>query len=432
MKKMKTRSMSVLLIVLAVLFGMGVYIMRYIDRGGSWAMYFSSANSESTAHLLDRNGVELAGFTDGEYSFTEDELARLSMYHVTGDRWGRTGAGVLTGFVDELQGFSLVTGTTKAQHRSLTLSLDTELNKRAYELMDGRSGAVMLCDYTSGELLCYLSTPGIDPIAEIEEPPEGAYINRCISAAFTPGSVFKLITAAAAIENLPNLYDMEFYCEGVYTIAGVDIICAGMHYTQNFEQALSNSCNCAFARLAVMLGQDTMIEYVEKFGLLSSHSLDGMSTAAGSYPLDFVGDPELGWSGIGQSTDLACPYSMLRLVSAIANGGVVCEPSLLLDGDAPAQSRMMDAETAKQLKALMNYAAVTHYDSENNFPGLNICAKTGTAELGDGTSHSWFVGFLDDAEHPYAFVVLIERGGGGLSNAGVLANELLQKAVTQE
>ena len=77
----------------------------------------------------------------------------------------------------------------------------------------------------------------------------------------------------------------------------------------------------------------------------------------------------------------------------------------------------------------MRNNAITHYEADSNFPGLPICAKTGTAELGDGDSHSWFVGFLDDEDHPYAFVTLIERGGFGLSRAGVITNKVLQWAV---
>lgn len=88
----------------------------------------------------------------------------------------------------------------------------------------------------------------------------------------------------------------------------------------------------------------------------------------------------------------------------------------------------MEADTADKLKQMMSYNVVSHYGSDR-FPGLNICAKTGTAELGDGTSHAWFAGFLDDEAHPYAFVVLVERGGGGLTNAGAVANAVLQAAV---
>ena len=89
----------------------------------------------------------------------------------------------------------------------------------------------------------------------------------------------------------------------------------------------------------------------------------------------------------------------------------------------------MEASTAGRLKQMMNYNVVDHYNGEENFPGLKLCAKTGTAELGDGTSHAWFVGFLANDEHPFAFVTLVERGGYGLSTSGPIANNVLQWAV---
>lgn len=431
MKKITNRAVSVLLIAALIIAGMVVYVLRYVDDGRDWALYFARANSGSTGVMTDRNGALLAAFDATTNAYSDDELTRISCYHVTGDYWGRTGTGALTCFWDEMHDFSLLTGTTRSESVNLWLNIDAELNKVAYQALNGRKGAVLLCDYRTGELLCMVSGPSIDPLDADAEPPEGAYINRCLSAAFTPGSVFKLITAAAAIENISNIYDRTFYCEGVYEIAGVPIKCSGVHYTQTFEQALANSCNVAFAQIAVMLGQDTMVEYVKKYGFLDSHSLDGIPTAAGSYPQEFVGDPELGWSGIGQSTDLVCPYSMLRFVSAVGNGGKLCEPKLINDGKAAKTVSFMKADTAEQLASMMSYNVAAHYGGESNFPGLKLCAKTGTAELGDGTSHAWFAGFLQDEEHPYAFVVMIEQGGGGLSAAGSLANTLLQAAVNR-
>lgn len=430
MKKINRRAFSVLIIALAVIFGLGVYILRYVDHGQDWALYFSRANSGSTGELTDRNGQLLAAFSATENLFSEDAEARIANYHVTGDYWGRTGTGVLSSFWNDMQGFDLLTGTTKAESSSWQLNIDSELSKVAYRALDGRNGAVLLMDYTTGELLCMVSSPAVDPADADAEPPEGAYINRCLSAAFVPGSVFKLVTAAAAIENIPDIYQRSFYCEGTYTIAGVDINCSGTHYTQTFEQALANSCNCAFAQIAVMIGQDTLLEYVKDFGFLSAHSLDGIPTAAGTFPTEFVGDPELAWAGIGQSTDTVCPYTMLRYVSAIANNGVLCEPKLIMDGKDAVKSRLIEVGTAQRLQEMMSYNVAAGYGSDR-FPGLNICAKSGTAELGDGTSHAWFTGFLQDEAHPYAFVVMIERGGGGLTNAGAVANTLLQAAVNR-
>ena len=432
MKKITNRAVSVLLIAALLICGLVVYVLRYVDDGQRWALYFAAANSGSEGYIYDRSGELLVNLSPLGTKYSEDELSRKACYHVTGDYWGRTGTGILSTLIDEAHGFSLITGTTKAEDINMSLTVDAGLCKAAYQALGEESkGAALIMNYKTGEILCMVSLPAIDPAQADIEPGEGAYINRCISAAFIPGSVFKLITTAAAIEQIPDIYEKEFYCEGVYTIAGVDITCSGTHYTQTFEQALANSCNCAFARIAVMLGQDTMIEYVEKYGFLSSHEIDGISTAVGSYPLDFVGDPELAWSGIGQSTDLVCPFSLLRMVAATANGGLLVTPHLIRN-DNPGSTRLMDADTADKLARMMDYNVVAHYNPEENFPGLDICAKTGTAELGDGRSHAWFTGFMDDEQHPYAFVIFVEEGGGGLSVAGKAANEILQYAAAME
>ena len=101
-----------------------------------------------------------------------------------------------------------------------------------------------------------------------------------------------------------------------------------------------------------------------------------------------------------------------------------------MSGAEAEKSQLMEADTADKLKQMMSYNVVSHYSSDR-FPGLNVCAKTGTAEVGDGTSHAWFTGFLLDDAHPYAFVVLVENAGGGLTNAGAVANTVLQAAVNK-
>ena len=433
MRKITNRAFSLLLIAALVICGMGLYLLEYIDRGQDWALYFSRVNSGSSGLLLDRNGQMLAAFGQSEESFSPDAHVRKANYHVTGDYWGRTGAGILSRYWSGMQDFSIFTGMTKAEDSVLTLSIDSKLNEVIYDqlmaLGEDTKGLMLLSNYKTGEILGLVSVPSVDPMDDETEPKEGAYINRCLSASFTPGSIFKLITAAAAYEQIEDIDQMTFYCEGEYEIAGVPIICTGSHYSQTFEQALSNSCNVAFAQIAVMLGQDTMVDYVTKYGFLESHELNGINTVAGSYPTEFVGDPELGWSGIGQSTDMVCPYSMLRFLCATANGGELVEPTLII-GDSPAESSdYMPAATAARLRQMMNFNVVDHYNGEENFPGLKLCAKTGTAELGDGTSHAWFVGFLADDEHPFAFVTLVERGGYGLSTAGPVTNNVLQWAV---
>ena len=435
MKKITNRALSVLLIAALVIVGMTVYVLRYIDNGKSWAMTFSRANSGVSGTITDRSGEVLAVFDETRSAYAEDALTRAACYHITGDYWGRSGSGVLSVYWDDMQSFSLLTGTTHAESAELRLTVDAALCRTAYASLLGQNGmgAVMVMNYRTGEVLCMVSAPSVDPLENNAEPPEGAFINRCLSSVFTPGSVFKLVTAAAAIETVPNMDTRQFYCENEYTIAGVDIHCTGPHYTQTFEQALANSCNIAFAQIAVKVGQANMIEHVRAYGFLDRHELSGMRSAAGNYPLDFVGDPELGWAGIGQSTDVINPYAMLRYVSAIANGGILVEPMLVNDGKSAVKSRMLSSETAEKLKEMMAYNVSYAYEGDFRFTGLKLCAKTGTAELGgDLTSHAWFVGVLDDEKHPYAFVVLVENGGGGLTVASPIAYRVLQHCMRLE
>lgn len=426
MKQITNRAVSVLLLAALVILGSFLYVFRYVDRGQDWAAAYSRENAGASGAIIDRDGLVLASFSPHESLFQEDRELRIANYHVTGDYYGRTGTGLLTDY----QEYSPITGTTRLRSQVLYLNIDAELNRRAYAALNGRPGAVLIVNYRSGELLCMVSSPAIDPLESDPKPPEGAYINRCLSAAFVPGSVFKLITAAAAIEHLPDLSRRSFVCEGEVEIGGVRIVCSGHHGEQTFEQALSNSCNVAFAQLSVELGHEVMLQTVRRLGFLDRQRLDGISTVAGSFPTDYAGDPELGWAGVGQSTDLLCPYALLRYVSAIANDGKLIEPRLIRDGSLGYATQLVKADTASELQRLMHYNVVNGYGAER-FPGLKLCAKTGTAERGDGSSNAWFVGFLADEEHPYAFVVMIERGGSGLGAAGAAANEILQYAVSR-
>ena len=429
MKKITNRAISVLLIAALVIVGVLAYVIRYVDDGEDWALYFSRLNTTATGQIVDRNGLVLAAFSPTENSFAADRATRIANYHVTGDYWGRSGTGVLSAFWRNMRSFNHIYGTTKSNTGSLELSIDARLNNAAYNNLIGQKGAILICNYKTGEMLCMVSAPSVDPADPDAEPEDGAFLNRGLSAAFVPGSIFKLITAAAAIENLDGIQNRVFYCEGVAEFAGVEVTCPFEHYSQTFEQALANSCNVAFSRMAVQMGQDTMVKYVTDYGFLEPHELNGIPTAAGSYPTEFVGDPELGWSGIGQSTDLICPFSMLRYVCAIANDGILVEPTLLLNDEENKSIRLMEASTAETLAEMMSFNVAYSYGGSESFPGLALCAKTGTAEIGDGTSHAWFTGFLDDEEHPYAFVFLVERGGGGLTVAGRIAYNVLHTAV---
>lgn len=432
MNKVKRRAMSALLVAALVFCGIGVYIYRYINHGAEWATF--AANSSvytsgvlNTGTLTDRNGVVLAHAADGAHAYADDSAVRRACYHVVGDYSGNVGTGALGAFSAQLAGYNPITGTYASGGREVALTIDSALNVVALNALNGRKGAVLVSNYKTGEILCMTSSPTTDPADESAAIADGTYLNRCINSTFTPGSVFKLITSAAAIEQISDLESRTFTCAGSVDVAGVTVTCTGVHGNQTFEDALANSCNCAFAEISLDLGADTLAQYAKELGFTDAQTLDEITTAAGSFSKGASGSANLAWSGIGQYEDLICPYSMLRLVSAIANGGSVVEPTLLLDNTNSTTS-LLKTSTANKLRDMMNYNVRAHYGT-NTFPGLDLCAKTGTAEVGDGTSHAWFTGFLLDSAHPYAFVVLVENGGGGLSVAGNVANTVLQAAV---
>ncbi len=431
MKKVTTRAFGALLIAALVVVGMGVFLFRLVRDGGDWATFHGNDSIYTDGVLnrgtvTDRDGTLLAFAGDRVYGYAESETVRRACLHAVGDIGGNIGTGALSAFRAELIDYSLLTGTT-TQGGELALSIDADLNVAAYEALAGQKGSVLVYNYETGQILCMVSSPTFDPNSGTSDL-EGVYINRALSSSYAPGSVFKLVTLAAALETIPDLWDQTFYCDGAMDMDPDTIHCTGQHGTIGIEDALANSCNCAFAQIALQLGGDLIAEYAEAYGLTAAHSLNGIETVAGSIQSAGAQNANVAWEGIGQYNDLVNPYALLRLMGAIANGGKVVEPSLLY-GAKNGSQQLMDPTTAQTLSELMSYTVETHYGGQSTFPGLSMHAKTGTAELDDGFSHAWFAGFITNADAPLAFVVMVEKGGSGFSVAAPIANTVLQKAV---
>lgn len=420
MKKVKGRAFMTLLLALSVVIGLGVYIKNLSQDGGMWASYFS--NSTPSGEILDVNGLVLYESDGFNTSFAYDYTTRLANYQLIGDLSGNVGTGLLRQFSSELQGYNFITGLSEAQ--TLTLSIDSEVAVAAYNALAGRNGTVMVMNYLTGEIICTVSTPATDPELLNSEVADGTYINKALSASFVPGSIFKLITSAAAIECIEDIDDFCYYCDGSLDVNGIEVTCTSAHGWVDFETALAYSCNGAYATLAMEIGAETLADYVEDYGLTSSHEIDGITTYAGNFDEFPSYSADLAWSGIGQATDLVNPYAMLRFVSAIANGGTVYEGTFI-DGNSTKSTKLINSDTADTLYDMMVNNVEISYGTWN-FSGIAVGAKTGTAEVGDGTSHAWITGFIVDEDYPYAFIVIVENSGYGLSTAGPIANAVIQ------
>ena len=450
MRKIEKRAVLCLIIALALIAGLGLFCFRFVTNASDWAAYpynrhmYSNSGQLLSGTILDRDGDLLTEVKDGERVYYPDATVRRATVHAVGDGSGYIGTGALTAFADRLSGYNLITGgySPLGSGRNLTLTLDAYLNVTAYNAMDGRQGTVGVYNYKTGDILCMVSTPSFDP----ENPPDassaedGVYLNRFLSSAQVPGSIFKTVTLTAALENLPDLKDRTFTCTGETTVGGTVITCPKPHGKMDIESAFANSCNGVFGTLAAELGGDTMTKYVEQAGLTRRMSVDGIMTAAGHYDVSDADKGQIGWSGVGQYTDTVNPCNMMAYMGAIANGGTAAVPRLILDITTPSgiptswqrteeTDTLVQASTASQVKEMMKNNVVQTYGTDR-FRGLDIGAKSGTAEVGgDKRPNAWFAGFLDDPEHPYAFIVLVENGGGGASVAGEIAATVLQACV---
>ena len=163
--------------------------------------------------------------------------------------------------------------------------------------------------------------------------------------------------------------------------------------------------------------------------------INGIKTAAGSF--DFPSDDEvaLSWAGIGQGKDQVNPAAMMAFVGSIANGGKAIQPSLIKSSNiirkvtgGKSMGEYMSQDTADRLKSMMKNNVEVTYGTEN-FPGLDIYAKSGTAEVGTEKNNGWFVGFIDDPDHPYAFVIWVQGGGTGYQVGGPIANDVLNTLI---
>lgn len=450
MRKIEKRAVLCLIIALALIAGLGLFCFRFVTNASDWAAYpynrhmYSNSGQLLSGTILDRDGDVLTEVKDGERVYYPDATVRRATVHAVGDGSGYIGTGALTAFADRLSGYNLITGgySPLGSGRNLTLTLDAYLNVTAYNAMDGRQGTVGVYNYKTGDILCMVSTPSFDP----ENPPDassaedGVYLNRFLSSAQVPGSIFKTVTLTAALENLPDLKDRTFTCTGETTVGGTVITCPKPHGKMDIASAFANSCNGVFGSLAAELGGDTMTKYVEQAGLTRRMSVDGIMTAAGHYDVRDADKGQIGWSGVGQYTDTVNPCNMMTYMGAIANGGTAAVPRLILDITTPSgiptswqrteeTDTLVQASTASQVKEMMKNNVVQTYGTDR-FRGLDIGAKSGTAEVGgDKRPNAWFAGFLDDPEHPYAFIVLVENGGGGASVAGEIAATVLQACV---
>ena len=440
MNRIARRAWALVALMALLLGGTAFFIGEYMMNASKWVSHtgsphLSASSGLNTGTVVDRDGVVLMTMGKG-VTYAESQNLRKSTLHWLGDREGKIPATAISNYADEMSNYNLINGlyAYSDQPGTIELTLSAEVQKAAIKAMGDRQGVIAVYNYKTGEILCSVTTPTYDP----NDPPrlteeelnsndayDGLYWNRFTRSTYAPGSIFKVATTAAALECIDDIQEQTFQCTGKLEYGPDAVTCEKAHGKVSLKQALAKSCNCAFAQIANQLGKGRLESYMKKFGVARSVTFDGITTRKGKFDLTGAADVEVAWAAIGQYTDLINPASYLTFLGTIAGGGTAAEPyivSRVTSGEKTVYEarthltdRTMSAETAAVLTELMENNVNVSYGS-SNFPGLTVCAKSGTSQLGgDLTSNAMFAGFVADPEYPLAFICVVENGGYGAS-----------------
>ena len=315
----------------------------------------------------------------------------------------------------------------------ISLTVDQNACAAAYNALGAKTGRCWCTTTRPGRCWQRSAPPTFDPNAvpediETNEAYKGAYSTTPCPAALPLAPSFKIVTAAAAMEKYPDTWSsLSYDCQGSVTLGESTVTClhGNAHGTQDLAAALGNSCNVYFAQLANDLGAEALQQKAEEMGFNTQLDFSGISVSQSTIDLSGANANELGWAGVGQYTVLSNPYHMMVLMGPSPTEASMWSPGSprgrpAVDGLTGGSRQLVTATEAQNLKTLLRNN-VEYYYGDYLFPsGMNVCAKTGTGEVGeDQGPNCWMVGFGDSPAVP----LRLRRAGGGRHRCGMRAFE---------
>jgi peptidoglycan glycosyltransferase len=330
---------------------------------------------------------------------------------------------------------------------SVSLTINPRAQRAAYQGLAGRKGAVAAVNPTTGAILALVSSPSFDPnllsshdtsairadYKRLSKDPDKPMLNRALRETYTPGSTFKIVTAAAALQN-------GFRANSkVYNGASLNLPQTTANLPNENGQpctagqatltdALANSCNASFGKVGLDLGAAKISAQARKFGFGTAFQVP-MRSAVSEFP-GGLNPPQTAQSAIGQFSVRATPLQMAMVGATVANHGVLMSPYLVQDVRAPDLSVLhstapkslgpaMTPQSAQQLTAMMVNVVDNGTGTNGQIPGIKVAGKTGTAQQGGGRRpHAWFVSFAPADNPRVAVAVIIENGGDATEISG--------------
>lgn len=337
----------------------------------------------------------------------------------------------------------------RAEPGNVITTIDPAVQKAAYQALGGKKGGAVAIDPKTGKILAVASTPSYDPSALTDANTAGTawkklnadsdkpLTNRALRQPLPPGSTFKLVVAAAALED--GLYanvDAKTDSPNPYTLPGTTTPLKNESTSAPCEDAsirtaLRYSCNNVFGKMAVDLGQDKVRAMAEKFGFNDAKQDVPVRAYASVYPSD-MDKAQTGLSGIGQFDVTATPLQMAMVSAAIANGGKLVSPHMVSQitdsggdvlknyDDDTSSNEIVSSSTAEQLQSAMQTVVEEGTGTNAKIDGVTVGGKTGTAQHGENNSktpYAWFTSFgkSDSTGKEVAVAVLVEQSDAARS-----------------
>ncbi|WP_053957083.1 peptidoglycan D,D-transpeptidase FtsI family protein [Inediibacterium massiliense] len=342
--------------------------------------------------------------------------------------------------------YEMINGSST--QKNVVTTLDYKIQKLVEEELDklNKKGSVVVLDSKNGEVLAMASRPNFkqDQVAKYLKSTKQELYNRAVQIAYPPGSIFKIIVAAAFLEE--NIKEDTFFCKGYEEIDGVQIKCSsfkkGGHGEIHLEDAFAQSCNTAFIQMGQRIGGEKIIDMAKKFGLGAKTEVGLAEEIEGKIPTkDHIKGAGIGNLSIGQGTLEVTPIQMAKMTNIIANGGVDQGISLIQgisneNGDIikkiekkPIQ-RVIAYETAQRIQRMMEKVIEVGTAKRVKLYEIgHVAGKTGSSESSDGGKkvvHAWFTGYFPSHDPKYTITVMIEDGKSGGKVAAPLFKKILE------
>ncbi|WP_217144719.1 penicillin-binding protein 2 [Streptomyces sp. AC627_RSS907] len=336
----------------------------------------------------------------------------------------------------------------RAEPGNVVTTIDPEVQRAGFEALGETKGAAVAIDPRTGRILAVVSTPSYDPTSltdantaggawkKLTGDPDKPLTNRALRQPLPPGSTFKLVVAAAALEDgLYSSVDERTDSPNPYTLPGTVTVLTNENPGAPCENAtirtgLQYSCNNVFAKMAVDLGQEKLRAMAERFGFNDASQDVPVRAYTSVYPKD-MDRSSTALTGIGQFDVTATPLQMAMVSAALANGGELVSPHMvsqvtdsggdvLEDHTDPDSKRIVSASTAEQLRSAMQTVVEKGTGSNAQIPGATVGGKTGTAQHGENNSktpYAWFTSYAqsDSSDEEVAVAVIIEQSDAARS-----------------